>query len=114
MGIKLRTQHLWISGDIAGTVFGDLDKVYTVYYPQLHALLLAPMDDEIFPTIHKGDLQMLKTRNLEGDKTISLQEIIIDHDLMTLTAIWCLCTSRAFVCCTSLYDNHFHYFRPAA
>lgn len=39
------------------------------------------MDDEIFPTIHKGDLQMLKTRNLEGDKTISLQEIIIDHDL---------------------------------
>ncbi len=81
MGIKLRTQHLWISGDIAGTVFGDLDKVYTVYYPQLHALLLAPMDDEIFPTIHKGDLQMLKTRNLEGDKTISLQEIIIDHDL---------------------------------
>jgi len=81
MGIKLRTQHLWISGDIAGTVFGELDKVYTVYYPQLHALLLAPMDDEIFPTIHKGDLQMLKTRNLEGDKTISLQEIIIDHDL---------------------------------
>ena len=81
MGIKLRTQHLWISGDIAGTVFGDLDKVYTVYYPQLHALLLAPMDDEIFPTIHKGDLQMLKTRNLEGDKTISLQEIIIDNDL---------------------------------
>lgn len=81
MGIKLRTQHLWISGDIAGTVFGDNDKVYTVYYPQLHALLLAPMDDEIFPTIHKGDLQMLKTRNLEGDKTISLQEIIIDHDL---------------------------------
>ena len=81
MGIKLRTQHLWISGDIAGTVFGDIDKVYTVYYPQLHALLLAPMDDEIFPTIHKGDLQMLKTRNLEGDKTISLQEIIIDHDL---------------------------------
>lgn len=81
MGIKLRTQHLWISSDIAGTVFGDIDKVYTVYYPQLHALLLAPMDDEIFPTIHKGDLQMLKTRNLEGDKTISLQEIIIDHDL---------------------------------
>ncbi|MBL7784240.1 MAG: hypothetical protein JNM22_23600 [Saprospiraceae bacterium] len=81
MGIKLRTQHLWISSDIARTVFGDQDKVYTVYYPQLHALLLAPMDDEIFPTIHKGGLQMLKTRNLEGDKTISLQEIIIDNDL---------------------------------
>lgn len=24
---------------------------------------------------------MLKTRNLQGDKSISLQELIIDHDL---------------------------------
>lgn len=81
MGVKLRTQHLWISGDIASGAFGDAPQVYTVYYPQQKALLLAPMDDEIFPTIHKGGLQMLKNRNLEGDKTISLQEIIIDNDI---------------------------------
>ncbi len=39
------------------------------------------MDDDIFPTVHKGGLQMLKSRNLQGDKTISLQEIIIDNDI---------------------------------
>lgn len=81
MGIKLRTQHLWISGDIAEAVFGPAPQVYTAYYPQQKALLLAPMDDDIFPTVHKGGLQMLKSRNLQGDKTISLQEIIIDNDI---------------------------------
>lgn len=81
MGIKLKTQHLWISSDIAEVAFGEVAQVYVVYYPQQRALLLAPMDEEIFPTIHKAALQMLKNRNLQGDKTISLQEIIIDNDI---------------------------------
>lgn len=81
MGVKLRTQHLWISGDIVETAFGEVAQVYVVYYPQQRSLLLAPMDDDIFPTIHKAGLQMLKSRNLQGDKTISLQEILIDNDI---------------------------------
>ena len=81
MSVKLRTQHLWISGDIATSAFGDAPQVHVVYYPQQRSLLLAPMDDAIFPTIHKAGLQMLKNRNLQGDKTISLQEIIIDNDI---------------------------------
>lgn len=81
MDIKLKTQHLWISGPLAAAVFGDVAQVYVVYYPAQKSLLLAPMDDELFPTVHKAALQMLKTRNLQGDKTISLQELIIDHDI---------------------------------
>lgn len=81
MGVKLRTQHLWISGDIATSVFGESPQVHVVYYPERHSLLLAPMDDEVFPTIHKTALHMLKLRNAAGDKTISLQEIIIDNDI---------------------------------
>ncbi len=81
MGVKLRTQHLWISGDIVDSALGETAQVYVIYYPQQRSLLLAPMDDDIFPTIHKAGLQMLKSRNLQGDKTISLQEIIIDNDI---------------------------------
>ena len=81
MSIKLQTQHLWISAEVAESTFGDSAQVYVVYYPQMKALLLAPMDDTIFPTQHKAGLQMLKKRNLQGDRTISLQEIIIDHDI---------------------------------
>jgi hypothetical protein len=81
MSVKLRTQHLWISGDLAKSAFGDAPQVYIIYYPKQHALLMAPMDDDLFPTLHKAALQMLKNRNLQGDKTISLQEIIIDNDI---------------------------------
>jgi hypothetical protein len=81
MGVKLKTQHLWISADVAASAFGDIPQVYVIYYPKQRALLLAPMDDELFPTIHKAGLQMLKSRNLQGDKTITLQEIIIDNDI---------------------------------
>lgn len=81
MGVKLKTQHLWISADIATSAFGAAPQVYVIYYPQQRSLLLAPMDDEIFPTVHKAALQMLKSRNLQGDKTISLLEILIDHEI---------------------------------
>jgi len=81
MSVKLRTQHLWISGELSDAAFGAAPQVYVIYYPKQRSLLLAPMDDEIFPTLHKAGLQMLKSRNLQGDKTISLQEIIIDNDL---------------------------------
>jgi hypothetical protein len=81
MGIKLKTQHLYIDAGIAADALGETAQVFVVYYPQQHALLLAPMDDTIFPTVHKASLQMLKNRNLQGDKTLSLQEIIIDNDI---------------------------------
>jgi hypothetical protein len=49
MGVKLRTQHLWISGDIVDSALGETAQVYVMYYPQQRSLLLAPMDDDIFP-----------------------------------------------------------------
>lgn len=79
--VKLKTQHLYIESALAAAAFGNAAQVHTVFYPQQKSLLLAPMEDELFPKIHKTALQMLKTRNLQGDKSISLQELIIDHDL---------------------------------
>ncbi len=79
--VKLRNRHLFLSGGLAADAFGDATQVYVVYYAQNHALLLAPSDDALFPTMHKAGMQMLKTRNLQGDRSISLEEILIDHDL---------------------------------
>lgn len=79
--VSLRNRHLLVAADIAAGAFGEVAQVYVVYYPQQKALLLAPMDDEIFPTVHKPALQMLKSRNLQGDKSVSLEEILIDHDI---------------------------------
>ena len=79
--VLLRNRHLFITAEIAAGAFGEVSQVYVVYYPNQKALLLAPMDDEIFPTVHKPALQMLKTRNLPGDKSVSLEEILIDHEI---------------------------------
>jgi hypothetical protein len=79
--VKLKTNHLLIDNDLADKAFGETAQVYAVYYPQKKALLLAPMEDEFFPKLHKAGLLMLKSRNLKGDKTVSMYEIIIDNEL---------------------------------
>ena len=79
--IRLKTHHLYIESDLAKAAFGDAAQVYTVYYPSKQSLLLAPMSDDFFPKLHKAQLQMLKSRNLQGDKTIYLREVMIDNDL---------------------------------
>jgi hypothetical protein len=43
--------------------------------------LAAPADEEVFKTIHKAHQQLLKEKNAAGDKSISVQEILLDHDL---------------------------------
>ena len=79
--VRLKTNHLYIESALAKDAFGDAPQVYIVYYPNKHSLLLAPMHDEFFPKLHKANLQMLKTRNLQGDKTIYMREMMIDNDI---------------------------------
>lgn len=79
--LRLNRQHLWLSATLAKDALNDERQIYAVYYPQRGALLLAPMSDSAFKALHECSLVMLKDRNLKGDKSLSLQEIIIDNDL---------------------------------
>ena len=79
--VRLKNRHLIISVDAAANAFGDEAQVYFVYYPQGGMLLLAPMSDSTFKQAHDCGLIMLKTKNLAGDKSLSLEEILIDHEL---------------------------------
>lgn len=79
--VRLHRQHLWLSADVANNAFAGGRQVYVVYYPKRKSLLLAPMADDAFKQLHECALVMLKDRNLAGDKSLSLQEIIIDNDL---------------------------------
>ena len=78
--VRLR-QHLWLSASIAENAFANERQVYVVYYPKRKSLLLAPMADNAFKQLHECALVMLNDRNLAGDKSLSLQEIIFDNDL---------------------------------
>lgn len=79
--VKLKNRHLLVAGALAEQVFGASAQAHVVYYAQHRSLLLAPMEDDLFPTLHKTGLQMLKTRNLQGDKSLSLEEILIDNEI---------------------------------
>ncbi len=81
--VKLHRQHLWLSAKVAEHAFAGERQVYVVYYPQRKSLLLAPMSDVAFKQLHECSLVMLKDRNLAGDRSLSVQEIIIDNDLDT-------------------------------
>jgi hypothetical protein len=79
--IRLKSSHLLIDDEIAGKAFGDCQNVYTVYYPDRNTLMIAPVTDELFKNLHKASQQMLKDRNLKGDKSIALHELLIDNQI---------------------------------
>ena len=79
--VRMKACHLLVDQEVAVEAFGNEQNVYVVYYPDRKALMIAPVSDEVFKNLHKAGQQMLKDRNLKGDKTIALHEILIDHQL---------------------------------
>lgn len=79
--IRLQGTHLIIDHEIANTIFGKDTVAYVVYYPGKNTLMMAAYSDELFKKLHKTAQQMLKDRNLKGDKSLALGEILIDNQL---------------------------------
>jgi hypothetical protein len=79
--IKLANQHLLISSEIAQVFFPGASQVNMVFYTGRNTLLIAAATDELFKGLHKTSTHMLKDKNLKGDKSITLEEIIIDNEL---------------------------------
>lgn len=79
--IRLQSSHLVIDQELVTEAFGSDLNVYLVYYPLRRTMMLAPVSDEVFKSLHKAGQRMLKDRNLRGDKTIALHELLIDNQL---------------------------------
>lgn len=79
--VRLKNSHLHIDASVVRTAFGNDPQVSLVYYPDRQTLLVAGKSKAFFEKMHKTDWVVLKDRNLLGDKTILLREILIDHDI---------------------------------
>lgn len=79
--IALKSSHLYIPAAVATQVFGEESRAYVLYHAEHHVLLVAAASQQWFYKLHKPSQYMLKTRNLLGDKTIALHEMLIDHVL---------------------------------
>lgn len=78
---QLINRHLIIDAETATALFPEATHVNMVYYANNKTLLLAHTQDELFKSLHKTSMQMVKNKNLRGDKSVSLEELLIDHDL---------------------------------
>jgi hypothetical protein len=56
-------------------------QVNWVYYTNRNALLIAASSDDLFKSLHKTSMSMLKHKNGKGDRSFSIQEVLIDNDL---------------------------------
>ncbi|MES2773984.1 MAG: hypothetical protein V4722_07355 [Bacteroidota bacterium] len=79
--VYLEASHICIKKCVAEKVFGADTVVLSVYYPKDNSFMTAPAGEELFKTIHKASQQMLKSKNAAGDKSISIQELVLDHDI---------------------------------
>ena len=79
--VYMEATHLCIKKNIAEKIFGLETVVLSVFYAKDNTFMVSPSSEELFKTIHKASQQMLKSKNGAGDKSISIQEILLDNDI---------------------------------
>lgn len=79
--VRLKAQYLILDREIVAAALGEAQQIQLVFYANTRTLLLAAKEDPVFPTIHKAKIMLLKDRTAQGDKSVSLHEILIDHEL---------------------------------
>ncbi len=80
-GITLKSSHLTIHSELVHKVFGEVDYAYVVYIEDQKTILTTPVTSQWFGKMHRPTQFLLKSRNLKGDKTLAIREILIDYDL---------------------------------
>lgn len=79
--VYLESGHVCIRKNIVEKIFGTETVVLSVFYENDHSYLVSPASEEPFRKLHKSNQQLLKTKNAEGDKSISIQELLLDYDI---------------------------------
>ncbi len=78
--VYLEAEHICIKKYTVEKVFGSDSVVLSVFYDKDNTFMAAPASEELFKTIHKANQQMLKIKNSAGDKSISIQELLLDNE----------------------------------
>lgn len=79
--VKLKNGHLIIESELADAALLQTRQVYAVYYDNLKAILMAPDSDQTFKAAHDCVMLFVKVKNARGDRSISIQEFMVDYDI---------------------------------
>jgi hypothetical protein len=79
--LQLKDSHLHFKAALVAQAFAHDEQVNLVFYPDRRVMLVAGKSKAFFEKLHKTHWRMLKARNLEGDKSVDIRELLIDEDL---------------------------------
>ena len=80
--VRLQASHLVIGHELASKVFADSQNVYVAHDVEGCLLKITPVSNAFFKKIFEEASQhLLKAKNLKGDKSIALHELLIDHQI---------------------------------
>jgi len=79
--LSLKSQHIIVLQPLVEKLLKTETHVLLKYDTTEKVLLMAPASKSEFKLAHKAAQHMLKDKNLKGDKSIAIHEILIDHEL---------------------------------
>ena len=82
--MQLKSSHIYLDSKLVLSIFGKINFAYVTYSKEQQKLLITPVTSQWFKKMYKPTQFLLKSRNLKGDKTLAIREILIDNDLDTL------------------------------
>jgi len=85
--ISLKSSHIYLENDLVETIFENIHYAYIKYLKDQNRLLITPVSSQWFIKMYEPTQFLLKSRNLKGDKTLAIREILIDNDLDTTDRI---------------------------
>jgi hypothetical protein len=79
--VRLKSSHIYLKGSLVETIFDHINYAYVTYVKDQGNILITPITSTWFVKMYKPKQFLLKTRNLEGDKTLAVRELLIDNEL---------------------------------
>jgi hypothetical protein len=79
--MRLQNGHIILPNDVVKTVLEGELQVSLVFYPERSTLLVAGKSKAFFEKLHKTEWMALKDKNAQGDKSLFVRALLIDHNL---------------------------------
>lgn len=79
--ISLKSSHIYLEQEIVTPIFGEIHYAYVTFVKEKNNLLITPVNSQWFVKMYEPTQFLLKERNLKGDRTLAIREILIDNDL---------------------------------
>ena len=85
--VILKSSHVYLNAALVERIFQSIHYAYVTYVAEQKQLLITPVSSQWFVKMHKPTQFLLKSRNLKGDRTLAIREILIDNDIDTTDRI---------------------------